>query len=91
MIYVIGLILVPIVLLALPADFFDDGQTVCLSVALFDQECPGCGMTRGIQHLLHLDFMSAASFNKLSFVVFPLLIYLWMKEILRQVSILRKT
>lgn len=74
---------IPIVLIALPADFFDEGDSVCLSVVLLNQECPGCGMTRGVQHLLHLDFMSAANFNKLSFVVLPLLIYLWVLELLR--------
>jgi hypothetical protein len=33
-----------------------------------------CGMTRAVQHLIHLDFETAYHFNKLSFVVFPLLI-----------------
>jgi phosphoglycerol transferase MdoB-like AlkP superfamily enzyme len=37
--------------------------------------------------LLHLDFMSAASFNRLSFIVLPLLILLWFQEMRR--SILR--
>ncbi len=85
--YIGGLIAVPIVLLLLPADFFDSGESVCLSVVLLDQECYACGMTRGVQHLLHLDFMSAASFNRLSFIVLPLLILLWFQEMRR--SILR--
>jgi len=81
--YFVGLILIPIVLLILPSNFFDNGQTICLSVLLFDQECPGCGMTRGIQHLLHLDFLKASEFNKISFIVLPLLIYLWFIEVKR--------
>ena len=71
----------------MPADFFDSGESVCLSVVLLDQECYACGMTRGVQHLLHLDFMTAASFNRLSFIVLPLLILLWFQEMRR--SILR--
>lgn len=71
----------PLVLLILPADFFDHGQSVCLSVLLFDTECYGCGMTRAIQHLIHLDFGASNSFNKLSFIVFPLLTIMWFKEI----------
>lgn len=78
-----GLILIPIVLLVLPSNYFDNGQSVCVSVLLFDQECYGCGMTRGIQHLLHLDFLTAYEFNKLSLIVLPLLIYLWFNELIR--------
>lgn len=59
-------------LLYLPADHFDEGQSMCVSVLLFDMECYACGMTRGIQHLLHFDFKEAWAFNKLSFVVLPL-------------------
>lgn len=81
--YFIGLVLLPIILVILPADFFDSGQSVCVSVLLFDQECPGCGMTRGVQHLLHLDFLTAYQFNKLSLIVMPLLIFLWLKEVFR--------
>lgn len=81
--YFIGLVLLPIILVILPADFFDSGQSVCVSVLLFDQECPGCGMTRGVQHLLHLDFLTAYQFNKLSLIVLPLLIFLWLKEVFR--------
>ena len=82
-IYFGGLILIPIVLLVLPSNFFDHGQSVCVSVLLFNQECYGCGMTRGIQHLLHLDFLTAYEFNKLSLIVLPLLIYLWFNELRR--------
>lgn len=82
-IYFGGLILIPIVLLVLPSNYFDNGQSVCVSVLLFDQECYGCGMTRGIQHLLHLDFLTAYEFNKLSLIVLPLLVYLWFNELKR--------
>jgi hypothetical protein len=82
-IYFGGLILIPIVLLVLPSNYFDNGQSVCVSVLLFDQECYGCGMTRGIQHLLHLDFLTAYEFNKLSLIVLPLLVYLWFNELRR--------
>ena len=50
------LLIVPLVLLILPADFFDNGQSLCLSQLLLEKECPGCGLTRGLQHLGHLIF-----------------------------------
>ena len=64
--YIGGLLLIPLVLIALPADFFDTGQSICLSVVLLDTECYGCGMTRAIQHLVHLDFHTAAYANVIS-------------------------
>lgn len=78
-----GVAIIPIILVLLPSNFFDDGDSVCLSVLLFDTECYGCGMTRGVQHLLHLEFSEAVLFNKLSVIVLPLLIYLWAQELLR--------
>ena len=66
-------------LLILPKDFFDYGKPICISVNLFHRECYACGMTRAVQHLIHLDFKGAATYNKVSFIVLPLLIYaiLW--------------
>jgi hypothetical protein len=76
-----GLILLPIILVVLPADFFDNGQSICLSVLLFDETCYGCGMTRAIQHLIHFDFSTAAAYNKLGFIVFFLLIVIWLGQL----------
>jgi hypothetical protein len=72
-----GYVLLPLVLLLLPADFFDQGQSLCLSKLLAGIECQGCGMTRAIMHLIHLDVAGAAGFNKLCFIVFPVLSFLW--------------
>ena len=63
-------------LMILPVDYFDEGQSICLSVLLADTKCYACGMTRGIQHLIHGDFAGAWSYNKLSFLVFPLAVAL---------------
>tara|TARA_B110000285_G_scaffold72347_1_gene83342 strand:+ start:343 stop:639 length:297 start_codon:yes stop_codon:yes gene_type:complete len=79
-IYYIGLLIGPIVLFVLPASFFDTGKSVCLSVALLDQECYGCGMTRGLQHLIHGEVKEAHEFNKLSSFVLVVLIVLWIIE-----------
>jgi hypothetical protein len=71
--------LVPVVLLILPADFFDNGQTVCLSVLLFNFECYACGMSSAVMHLIHAEFEMAFAYNMGSFVVFPFLCILWGK------------
>lgn len=68
---------VPVTLLILPADYFDSGESLCLSVRLFGMECYACGMTRAVMHLIHLDINSAAYYNVLSFLVLPLGAGLW--------------
>lgn len=81
--YISGLLLAPIVLIILPTDFFDNGKSMCISVILLDRNCYGCGMTRAIQHLIHLEFKIAFEYNKLSIIVFPLLTIIWFNELKR--------
>lgn len=80
----------PLVLLVLPADFFDSGQSICLSVLLLDTTCYGCGITRAVQHFIHFDFATAWEYNKLVVAVVPLLIYVWGDEVLRLWKKLKK-
>ncbi len=72
---------VSITLLLLPANFFNDGEDLCLSKVFFDIECYACGMTRAIMHCIHLEFYEAFYYNSLSFIVFPILCFLWSKWI----------
>ncbi|MCX6188528.1 MAG: DUF2752 domain-containing protein [Bacteroidetes bacterium] len=68
----------------LPADFFDSGlPPLCLSQILLHQSCPGCGITRAVQHAMHLDFGTAWDFNKLVIFVFPAMIYFWFKYLIQ--------
>ncbi len=76
------LCLVPIVLILLPIDFFDKGKSICFSVIFFNEKCYGCGITRSLQHLIHLDLNGAYNFNKMSFIVAPILVYLWTEKIM---------
>jgi hypothetical protein len=90
LLYVSGLVIAPFVLLLLPADFFDSGESVCLSVQMFDMQCYGCGMTRAIQHLIHFDFNIAYHHNKLSFIVLFVLLIVWIQEIRRILRLLKQ-
>ncbi|MGB3547143.1 MAG: DUF2752 domain-containing protein [Saprospiraceae bacterium] len=69
------LIVVPVVLLVLPADYFDTGESVCLSVVLLDTECYGCGITRSVMHLIHGNLTESLYYNYLGVVVTPLLAF----------------
>jgi hypothetical protein len=63
----------------LPADFFDKGKSICLSKMLANMDCYACGLTRATMHFIHFEFDKAWSYNKLSFIVVPLLFPLWLK------------
>lgn len=84
------IIILPIVLLLLPADFFDSGRSICLSQLLFGFECPACGMTRACMHLIHLNFEDAFAYNMMSFIVLPLLAVVWIQWFLREGRLFRR-
>lgn len=71
------MIVVPVVLLILPADFFDHGRSICVSQVFFGVECFACGLTRGIMHLIHLEAEEAFVFNMMSFIVLPVIMMAW--------------
>lgn len=72
-------IVAPFVLICLPSNFFDNGESICLSKLLAGMECYACGMTRAIMHFIHFEFQKAWELNKLSLIVVPLLFPLWLK------------
>lgn len=74
-----GLLVIPLVLLILPANFFDDGESICLSQVLAGIECYACGISRACMHLIHFEFQTAWEYNKLVVVIFPLLAFQWAK------------
>lgn len=78
------IVFLPVALLVLPKDFFDNGETVCLSKLLFNVECYGCGMTRACMHLIHFDFEEAYAYNAISFIAFPLLCVVWVQWFLKE-------
>ncbi len=70
----------PFVLILLPSDIFDKGESICLSKMLAGMECYACGLTRATMHFVHFEFLKAWEFNKLSFIVIPMLFPLWLKS-----------
>jgi len=67
----------PFFLLFLPVDYFDSGESICPSKRFFDIECLGCGLTRGVMHLLHMDFVGAWEFNFLSYPIVLIGVLVW--------------
>lgn len=81
---------IPFVLLILPANFFDSGESWCFSQVLLNEECPGCGITRGIQHAIHFNFKQAWEFNKLFVIVLPILVFIWIKTLIQLIKQIKK-
>ena len=86
----IALAMFPLVLLVLPVTFFDSGPEFCLFTRLSGIHCPGCGMTRACMHIIHLDIVPALNYNKLAFVVLPIMCILLAVEFFRTIKIIRK-
>ncbi|MDG1776664.1 MAG: DUF2752 domain-containing protein [Crocinitomicaceae bacterium] len=88
--YLFLLLVVPVGFVILPINFFDTGQSVCLSSVFFDVSCYACGMTRALKHLICFDFSTAWEYNKLAFATLPLIIWLWVVEVFRVKNKLKK-
>jgi hypothetical protein len=80
----------PALLLWLPATFFDHGRSISLFELAGVEDYYSKGITRAIMHLIHFDFATAWEYNKLSFVVFPLIAYVWGKAFLQNFFLLKK-
>ena len=71
------LIVLPIIIIFLPENYFDNRERICLSKVFFNEECYACGLTRACKHLLHLNFEKAFAYNMGSFIVLPIFSILW--------------
>ncbi len=77
MLWLAALFLAPVLLWLLPENFFDSGVAICPSKVFFDLECLGCGMTRAVMHLHHLNLDEAVYYNAGVLVIYPALVILW--------------
>jgi|GEM_PF-1921660 len=77
-----GMVALPLVVLLLPAAFFDNGPALCLSKIIAGQKCYACGMTRACMRLSHGQIAEAGQFNKLSYVVFPIVSLIYTAQLI---------
>ena len=52
-------------------------KNFCLFKLFFHHECWGCGLTRAVAALSHLEFEQAYDYNPLVFIILPLLFIFW--------------
>ncbi len=81
---VIGIAIIPIALWFVPIDKDQTARTLCIFKNLTGRNCYGCGITRATVSAIHLNFEQAFAFNKLIVFVFPLLLYLWIDQLIKE-------
>jgi hypothetical protein len=79
----IGMLLFPVALYFIPVDCLNKQHSICLFKNLFGVECYGCGITRAVISTIQFDFVSAFHYNKLIVIIFPLLVYIWLKALIQ--------
>ncbi len=78
-------------LYAIPTEGIFSGETTCLFSRFIGTECWGCGITRAIFSVLYGEFTQAWEYNRLIVLVFPLLLWLWCKEVRDAVKRVRES
>ena len=58
----------------------------CLWKTFFGFECSGCGITLSIIEIIKGNFLIAWEINKITFLVFPLLLFYSLKEVLLKIN-----
>lgn len=81
----------PLLLCAIPMEWLKEQHTICLFKNLTGSDCIGCGITRAVISAVQCDFAAAFQYNKLIVIVFPLLVYAWIKLVLTNIKKLRPT
>lgn len=85
---VILLILLPIILRFISLSDLEKAPTICIYKNMTGKDCWGCGTSRALVSILNFDFKQAYQFNKRIVIVFPLLVFLWVKVIVKNIKIL---
>ncbi len=63
-----------------------DGLNLCPHYYLTGQECPFCGMTRGVVAITHLDLKSALDFNLGTPLIYLAFIYVSLRSLVSIIS-----
>ncbi len=61
-------------------------HTICIFKLITGHNCPGCGMTRAFNELFQLHFKEAYALNPKIVLVAPLMVYIWIKTLVREVQ-----
>lgn len=71
------LVSVPLLLINIVDLVIHNNIQICLIKNIFNLECFGCGMTRSTFYLFNGDFYNAYIQNRLSVIISPFLLLIW--------------
>lgn len=57
----------------------------CIFYRITGLQCPGCGVTRMCLSLMRFDFVSAYHYNKLLFIISPVIVFMITQQIYRYI------
>ncbi len=63
-----------------------NNPTLCIFKLIIGHECWGCGITRAFSEIFHLHFKEAYTYNPRIIIVAPLLIYIWLSTLVRELK-----
>lgn len=82
-VYIIGLALIYLIPLS-----YIEGRSFCVLYNLFGTTCIGCGTTRAVFNILHLNFYTAFNYNKLAFIWFALFLAIVVEDVVKIVKVI---
>ena len=84
---IVAIVVLYFILSVLLKLFYDiDYLIPCLWKTFFGFECSGCGVTSAIIEIIKGNFQIAWEINKITFLVFPLLLFYSIKEVILKVN-----
>lgn len=84
------MLLLPFLVYMIPVEGIFNGKSICLFKNVFGVECWGCGITRAIFSALYLRFAEAWEYNRLVVIVLPILVFEWLRSVVRLLRLLIK-
>ena len=87
---IILLVSVPLLLVSIVDLVIYNNIQICFIKNIFNKECFGCGMTRSTFYFYKGDFYNAYFQNRLSVIVFPFLLLIWIFYIKNAISNLKE-
>lgn len=85
---IVLLLIIPLILSQITISQLSKAPSLCIYKNITGKDCWGCGTTRAIVSLFQLDFSLAYQYNKRIVIIFPLLLYLWIKYFIRYLRVL---
>lgn len=68
-----------------------NSHTICIFKNITGNNCWGCGITRAFNELFYLNFKKAYEYNPRIIIIAPLLFYIWIVTLIREMKFRFKT